>query len=245
MLSRDAERQRVFSRRAAILAGGKFALLSTLIGRMYYLQVVESDRFQMLAEENRINLRLLAPSRGQIVDRFGVPLAVNQQNYQVLVKSENTPDIGETLNRLGQLLPLSADERARILEEVSRKRKFVPVLVREFLDWEDVARIEVNAPDLPGVIIDVGDRRFYPQGEVASHILGYVGAAAAKHQTGDPLLELPGFSYWAQRRRADLRLGIAGPRGIESVRSERAGPGDPRARPPRGAVRADAGLDLR
>ena len=193
MLSRDAERQRVFSRRAAILAGGKFALLSTLIGRMYYLQVVESDRFQMLAEENRINLRLLAPSRGQIVDRFGVPLAINQQNYQVLVKSENTPDIGETLNRLGQLLPLSADERARILEEVSRKRKFVPVLVREFLDWEDVARIEVNAPDLPGVIIDVGDRRFYPQGEVASHILGYVGAAAAKHQTGDPLLELPGF----------------------------------------------------
>ena len=193
MLHRDAERQRVFSRRAAILAGGKFALLSTLIGRMYYLQVVESDRFQMLAEENRINLRLLAPSRGQIVDRFGVPLAINQQNYQVLVKSENTPDIGETLNRLGQLLPLSADERARILEEVSRKRKFVPVLVREFLDWEDVARIEVNAPDLPGVIIDVGDRRFYPQGEVASHILGYVGAAATKHLTGDPLLELPGF----------------------------------------------------
>ena len=193
MLNRDGERQRVFSRRAAILAGGKFALLSTLVGRMYYLQVVESDRFQMLADENRINLRLLAPSRGQIVDRFGVPLAINQQNYQVLVKSENTPDIVETLNRLGQLLPLSADERARILDEVARKRKFVPVLVREFLDWEDVARIEVNAPDLPGVIIDVGDRRFYPQGEVASHILGYVGAADAKHQTGDPLLELPGF----------------------------------------------------
>jgi penicillin-binding protein 2 len=193
MLNRDGDRQRMFSRRAAILAGGKFALLSTLIGRMYYLQVVESDRFQMLADENRINLRLLAPSRGQIVDRFGVPLAVNQQNYQVLVKSENTPDIVETLNRLGQLIPLSVDDRKRILNEVRRKRKFVPVLVREFLDWEDVARIEVNAPDLPGVIIDVGDRRFYPQGDVASHILGYVGAAAAKHQTGDPLLELPGF----------------------------------------------------
>ena len=193
MLNRDGDRQRMFTRRAAILAGGKFALLSTLIGWMYYLQVIESDRFQMLADENRINLRLLAPSRGQIVDRFGVPLAVNQQNYQVLVKSENTPDIVETLNRLGQLIPISPDERARILQEVKRKRKFVPVLVREFLDWEDVARIEVNAPDLPGVLIEVGDRRYYPQGEVASHILGYVGAAAAKHQTGDPLLELPGF----------------------------------------------------
>ena len=193
MQHRDSDRQRMFSRRAAILTGGKFALLSALVGRMYYLQVVESDRFQMLADENRINLRLLAPSRGQIIDRFGVPLAINQQNYQVLVKSESTPDIGTTLDRLGQLIPISPDERARILEEVSRKRKFVPVLVREFLEWQDVARIEVNAPDLPGVIIEVGDRRFYPQGQVASHILGYVGAPAAKHQTGDPLLELPGF----------------------------------------------------
>ena len=193
MPNRDSDRQRMFSRRAAILTGGKFALLSALVGRMYYLQVVESDRFKMLADENRINLRLLAPSRGQIVDRFGVPLAINQQNYQVLVKSESTPDIETTLDQLGQLIPISPDERSRILEEISRKRKFVPVLVREFLDWQDVARIEVNAPDLPGVIIDVGDRRYYPQGEVASHILGYVGAPAAKHQTGDPLLELPGF----------------------------------------------------
>ena len=172
MLNRDSDRQRMFSRRAAILAGGKLALLSTLVGRMYYLQVIESDRFQMLADENRINMRLLAPSRGQIVDRFGVPLAINQQNYQVLVKSENTPDIGATLDKLGQLIPISPEERTRILEDVSRKRKFVPILVRVFLQWEDLARIEVNAPDLPGVIIDVGDRRFYPQGQVASHILG-------------------------------------------------------------------------
>ncbi len=193
MQNRDADRQRMFSRRAAILTGTKFALLTALVGRMYYLQVVESDRFQLLADENRINIRLLAPSRGQIVDRFGVPLAINQQNYQVLVKSESTPDIGESLDRLAHLIPISPEERARILDEVKRKRKFVPVLVREFLEWEDVARIEVNAPDLPGVIIEVGDRRFYPEGEVASHILGYVGAPAAKHQTGDPLLELPGF----------------------------------------------------
>ena len=188
MQHRDADRQRQFSRRAAILTGGKFALLTALVGRMYYLQVVESDRFQMLADENRINLRLLAPSRGQIVDRFGVPLAINQQNYQVLVKSENTPDISATLDQLGRLIPISPEERERILDEISRKKKFIPVLVREFLDWHDVARIEVNAPDLPGVIIDVGDRRFYPKGEVGSHILGYVGAAASEHLTGDPLL---------------------------------------------------------
>ena len=118
MLNREGERSRMFSRRAAILTGGKLALLSVLIGRMYYLQVTEADRFQLLAEENRINLRLLSPNRGHILDRFGVPLAINQQNYQVLVKSENTPDVKDTLKKLGQLIPLSDADYEKILQLV-------------------------------------------------------------------------------------------------------------------------------
>ena len=93
MNSRDNDRQKFFTRRAALLAGGQFGLLTALVGRMYYLQVVESKRYQTLAEENRINTRLIPPSRGRILDRFGVPVAVNQQNYRVLIKSENTPDV--------------------------------------------------------------------------------------------------------------------------------------------------------
>ena len=193
MLNREGERSRMFSRRAAILTGGKLALLSVLIGRMYYLQVTEADRFQLLAEENRINLRLLSPNRGHILDRFGVPLAINQQNYQVLVKSENTPDVKDTLKKLGQFIPLSDADYEKILHEASQSKQFVPVLIREFLNWEDVARIEVNAPDLPGVFIQVGSKRHYPKGESVFHLLGYVGAVSAKQQTGDRLLELPGF----------------------------------------------------
>jgi penicillin-binding protein 2 len=147
----------------------------------------------MLAEENRINMRLLPPSRGRILDRFGVPVAVNQQNYRVLIKSENTPDVPAVLDRLAMIISIDADEKARILKEIRRKKKFVPVTVREFLEWEDVARLEVNAPDLPGVTIDVGERRFYPNGLAAAHILGYVGAPRREDLTGDPLLELPGF----------------------------------------------------
>ena len=193
MNSRDTDRQRLFTRRAALLAGGQMGLLAALIGRMYYLQVVESERYQTLAEENRINMRLLSPSRGRILDRFGVPVAVNQQNYRVLIKSENTPDVPAVLDRLAMLIPINASEKARILREIQRKKKFVPVTVREFLEWEDVARLEVNAPDLPGVTIDVGERRFYPNGFAAAHILGYVGAPRLEDMTGDPLLELPGF----------------------------------------------------
>lgn len=193
MNSRDNDRQRFFTRRAALLAGGQFGLLAALVGRMYYLQVVESERYHMLAEENRINMRLLPPSRGRILDRFGVPVAINTQNYRVLIKSENTPDVSAVLDRLAMIISINADQKARILKEIRRKKKFVPVTVREFLDWEDVARLEVNAPDLPGVTIDVGERRFYPNGIAAAHVLGYVGAPRREDLTGDPLLELPGF----------------------------------------------------
>ena len=193
MRRRDSDHQRLFTRRVAILGGGKLALFGLLVGRMYYLQVTQADRYALLADENRINMRLLQPSRGRIVDRFGVPLAVNQQNYRVLITSEDTPDAAQTLTRLSRIIPISGEDRERILREVRKKRKFVPVTVREFLRWEDVARIEVNTPDLPGTTIDVGQRRFYPEGEVGAHLLGYVAAVSEEDLNGDPLLETPGF----------------------------------------------------
>ena len=79
------------------------------------------------------------------------------------------------------------------MRDVSRNRGFVPVTLRENLDWSEVSRIEVNAPDLPGVMIDVGQSRDYPHGEDLAHVLGYVAAVSPNEQTGDPLLELPGF----------------------------------------------------
>jgi penicillin-binding protein 2 len=190
---RDNERHKLFNRRTAMLAGGKALLLSVLAGRLYYLQVVESERYRTLADENRINLRLLPPLRGRIVDRFGDPIADNQQNYRVLLIPEDTRDLDITLNALGQIIPIGDGERRRILRDIRRNRRFVPVTVRENLSWQSAAQIEVNSPDLPGIMIDVGQSRSYPHGEDIAHVLGYVAAVSPKDQTGDPLLELPGF----------------------------------------------------
>nr|MBC8339447.1 penicillin-binding protein 2 [Alphaproteobacteria bacterium] len=191
-MHRDSERHKMFSRRAAILAGGKAVLLSGLAARMYYLQVIEADRYRMLAEENRINLRLLPPPRGHIIDRFGVALADNQQNYRVLLSAEDTPDVEATLDVLAQIIPLSSGERHRILRDLKRNRRFVPVTVRENLDWKQVAQIEVNAPELPGINIDVGRGRDYPCGPETAHGLGSVAAGSPKETAGDPLRERPG-----------------------------------------------------
>jgi penicillin-binding protein 2 len=190
---RDSDRHKLFSRRAVMLAGGQAVLLSGLVGRMYYLQVIEADRYRMLAEENRISLRLLAPLRGRIVDRFGNPVADNQQNYRALLISENTRDLDFTLDMLNQIVSISDDERKRIVREIKHSRNFVPVTVRKNLNWKEVSRIEVNAPDLPGVLIDVGQSRNYIFGEEMAHILGYVAAVSPGEDVNDPLLKLPGF----------------------------------------------------
>lgn len=194
-IDRDPERFRMLGRRTLMLGGLQTSMLGLLGARMYWLQVMESQRFQMLADDNRINLRLLAPSRGQIVDRAGVPLAINERNYRALIVSEQTPSVERTLGVLSGILPLGEQEKARILKEVAKKRAFMPVLVRENLTWEQVAAIEVNAPDLPGVSIDVGEVRSYPTGESTSHLMGYVGGISETELQAakDPVLSLPGF----------------------------------------------------
>ncbi|MEE8189470.1 MAG: penicillin-binding protein 2 [Kiloniellales bacterium] len=213
MIRDDSERSKTLTRRTLLVGGAQMLLLSGLAGRLYYLQIVESARYRMLAEDNRINLRLLTPPRGRILDRYGVPIADNQQNYRVVLVREQARDVKATLDSLSGTVELSEYDYERILREALRKRAFVPVAVKDFLSWEQVSRIEVNAPDLPGVSIEVGRTRSYPRSESMTHILGYVAAVSEREQTGDPLLELPDFRIGKQgiEKEYDLQLrGSAG-----------------------------------
>lgn len=214
----DNERHRAFSRRALLLGGAQTLLLTGLAGRMYYLQVVEADRYKTLAEDNRISLRLLPPPRGRILDRFGLPLATNRQNFRVVLVREHAGDVEKVLTALSRLIALGEHDTKRVLREVSRKRGFVPVTVRENLTWDEVSRVEVNGPELPGVTIEMGQIRDYPFANSMAQVLGYVAAVAERDLTGDPLLELPGFRIGKngieQKYDASLR-GSAGTKQVE------------------------------
>jgi penicillin-binding protein 2 len=217
-MKRDANTQRTFSRRALILGGAQAFLMTGLAARMYYLQVIESEQFKLLADENRINLRLLSPPRGRVLDRRGIELANNQQNYRVVLIAEQTEDVGQTLDVLSKIIPIDSYERAKVLREVKRRRSFVPVTVAENLTWEEFARVNVFAPDLAGIQPEIGESRAYPFGETLAHVIGYVGAVSEKDLTGDPLLELPGFRVGksgVERTREDLLRGKAGVSRVE------------------------------
>ncbi len=186
-------RNKLFTRRALVFGGAQLALFGALAGRLYQLQVVESDQYRMLSDENRINYQLLPPPRGRILDRFGEDLAVNRQTYRLVLVPEQTDSTDITLNSLQDMIQLSEEEKTRILREARRQRSFMPITVRDNLSWSEVSRIEVNIPSLPGVMIDVGESRYYPYGAETAHLIGYVGRVSETELSDDPLLTLPEF----------------------------------------------------
>jgi penicillin-binding protein 2 len=217
-MPRDTQQQKSLTRRAALLAGGQVLLGSALAGRLYQLQVLERDRYRVMADENRINLRLLVPPRGRIFDRFGAELADNRQNYHVVIVPEETADIDATINAIGTLIEVTDGDRRRALRDAKRLHTFIPVIVRSNLNWDEMARIEVAIPELPGVSIEQGLLRFYPYGPTAAHVIGYVAAVSEKELTGDPLLELPDFRIGKAgvEKSQDLKLrGTAGASQVE------------------------------
>lgn len=215
----DNERSGLFTRRALLLGGAQAVLLSTLAGRLYQLQVLDAQRFATLAEENRINLRLLAPARGLIFERTGQPLAVNRNNYRAMVSADRGRGAEMLVDRLDQIFNLGDAEKIRLLRELRRSRNAQPSVVRENLDWQEVARLEFNAPDLPGVFIDLGQTRDYPEGELMSHIVGYTGRVSDEDLNGrdDPVLQLATMRFGKKGVERSLEDDLRGRAGAVQV----------------------------
>ncbi|GGB37625.1 peptidoglycan glycosyltransferase [Tistrella bauzanensis] len=204
----EQNRHRLITRRTLLLGGAQVLLTGVLGARMWYLQVSEAARYRTLADDNRISLRLLAPPRGRIFDRDGRVLALNRENYRLLVVPEQATNLQQVLTSLSELVDLPEEMQARVLRDAERRRRFAALPVRDNLTWDEVAKVEVNGPDLAGVMIDVGLAREYPMGSTMAHIVGYVGAPSEKDLDGDPLLGLPDFRIGKSgiERAADLRL---------------------------------------
>jgi penicillin-binding protein 2 len=210
------------TRRALMLLGAQLGIVGVLGWRMRDLQLLQHEHYAMLADENRINLRLIPPARGLVMDRAGVPLAVNRQNYRVSMVREQAGDPERILDRLGEIIPIDAETRARTLREIASHSAFVPVTIAEHLSWDEIARVSANAPVLPGVVAEVGLSRFYPLGRDTGHVVGYVGPVSesdlAKIEDPDPVLRIPRFQIGKtgiEQRMEDTLRGAAGTLRIE------------------------------
>ena len=209
-----------FSRRAWMLGAAQGAVGLLLAGRMAWLSVAQNERYTMLSESNRVNMTLLPPRRGWIVDRHGVPIANNRTDFRVDIIPDRLRDKERVLPLLGRILQLPPEEVERIAIDLEHAAGFQPVQVAENLDWERFAAVSVRLPELPGVAPTRGFARSYPAGAAVAHLTGYVGVPNAEQykKTRDPLLVTPGFKLGKdgleKMLEAELR-GVAGAKRVE------------------------------
>ena len=170
-------------------------MFGILGGRLFYLQVNESDKYSALAEQNRINTVLLAPERGLILDRNGRELASSRENFRVVIVPEQAGDVPQALRRLNRFVRLSDATLKRVLESARRLPNFVSIPVVENLSWEQFAEINLRAPELPGIHCEVGRLRHYPHADALAHVVGYVAPVRPKdiENDTDSLLRIPEF----------------------------------------------------
>jgi penicillin-binding protein 2 len=184
-----------FSRRAVVLGGGQAAIGLLLAGRMAWLSVEENEHYSLLSESNRVNMTLVPPRRGWIVDRHGTPIASNRTDFRVDIIADRLENKERVLGELRDILGLPPEEMERIATDLERATGFQPVQVAENLDLERFAAVSMRLPELPGVAPTRGFARSYPAGAAVAHLTGYVGAASAKQyeEAKDPLMVTPGF----------------------------------------------------
>jgi penicillin-binding protein 2 len=213
---------RGISRRAALLGSAQLLFAGALAARMRYLQVEQADEFRLLAEENRINIRLIPPSRGEVFDRNGVRLAQNAPSYRIVIVREDAGDVDESLGKLASIIRLEEGTIERVKEEMRKSAPFLPVTVASDVTWEEISRVSINAPALPGITPEVGLSRFYPQGSDFAHVLGYVGPVSdydlSKIEDPEPVLRIPRFQIGkvgVETKLEPLLRGKAGAKRVE------------------------------
>ena len=191
----EAQQKFSFTRRAFVLHGAQTAVGGILLARMGWLSIVENEHFQMQSEANRVNLSLIPPRRGWIIDRNGKPLALNRTTFRVDVIPDRLVDKDKTIAALVQILNLSPEDHTKITDSLADAAGYQPVQIADNLSWDAYAALSIRATELPGVAPAQSFSRFYPDGAAVAHLLGYVGAASAKEyeDTHNPLLITPGY----------------------------------------------------
>lgn len=191
--------QNQFSRRSLLLGGMQALGLAVVGWRLFDLQVLGARRYAPLAEENRINLQALAPKRGRIVDAFGRLLADNEETFRVTITPSLAKDVPGILRRVSRIVPLTDDAIAQLATRARKQGRNAATTIASALTFEQVAKLNLYAPSLPGIKTEFAWRRRYHDGAALSHVVGVVGSVNRFSIDDDAIVRLP-----------DMRVGKSG-----------------------------------
>lgn len=174
LLNTQEELQR-YGNRVRVAAAGAGLLFLILLGRFFWLQVLQYDRYHALSENNRIALVPAVPARGAIYDRAGAVLAHNFSAHTLEITPSKVGDLDKTLDRLSHIVQIEAADRKRFKRMLAESKNFESIPIRNKLTEEEEARFAVNRFRFPGVEVRARMFRRYPFGDSLAHVVGYIG----------------------------------------------------------------------
>ncbi|HEX9190677.1 MAG TPA: penicillin-binding protein 2, partial [Candidatus Deferrimicrobiaceae bacterium] len=218
---RKREQDPDITQRARILLYIALGVFALLLGRLYWLQVAQYDRYRNLSENNRLRLRTVRAPRGLILDRKGRAIADTQGSFDLVCTPVDVQDLEGEIRLLSQIVEFDADE-GEIQDKIRNARKgnpFTAITVARDLRFEQISVLEFNRESLPGFTVTVEAKRSYPYGPAFAHVLGYVGEASPEEmeQSVDTRLAMGDLvgKYGLERLMDNVLRGINGGRKVE------------------------------
>lgn len=151
-----------------------------IVLRLWFLQIISGDEYEKRAYGNRVRIRQLAPPRGHILDRFGREIVTNRPSFNVSLIQEDSHDLSDVLERLAPILDMEVSELWGKVREASGTPKYVPVTLKEDIDWNTLAYLENHNHDFSGIRTEVQPVRVYHYNDLAANVIGYLGSISKK-----------------------------------------------------------------
>ena len=208
----------IMTRRMLMVGGGQILLGAMLVGRLYQLQISQTDNYRQLSERNQFDKRLVQAPRGRLLDVRDRLLAGNSEVFELRMLPSRISDMSQWLNRVSKIVRLRPAEINGILQTIGDQPDFLEVTVRSNLTQRELSKLAVLSPVLEGASFRKGFRRIYPQGWMTSHITGYVSPANKKDVKANPELRyLPASRIGRSGLERAFEFNLRGAAGVERI----------------------------
>ncbi len=216
--SEDKKQYLALNRRSFLLYFLKLSLFSVVGWRLYNIQIKDSEKYKTLSKNNQIDIEILYPLRGEILDIQNNVLVSNKKVYDVYVIPEKTSNINETLKQISKIIKIDFAKRRKIIELTKKVKKFEKIKIFENIEWHQLEKIETNKLNIEGIFISQDYMRIYKHGKIFSHILGYINKPNEKELSLPFITNMPNLDIGKEgleRVFNPILVGKAGQREVE------------------------------
>ncbi len=207
---RDEGALDLLKKRLLWAAGLVILFLVIIILRLWFLQISNGEEYEKRAYGNRVRIRQLNPPRGHILDRNNREMVTNRPSFNVALIQEDSEDLGNVLKRIAPVLDMDVAELWEKIRQASDTPRYLPVLLKEDIDWQTLAYLENHNHEFSGIRTEVQPVRVYHYEDLAANIIGYLGSISKQElETADKAIyrggDIIGKKGLEKLREADLR----------------------------------------